>query len=195
MNAMRATQILLDEHDATLVVLDELERAVALAERGVPVAKGIFTDVEEFFTIFVDRCHHGKEEAMVFERLSDRAEADGVLQHLSADHRTGKMLSSCFREAVARYVPGDIESARALADASRAYDVMLRQHIRDENVDLFAAMERSLEDQDEALVADFDRWENEQIGEGTHERLHGMIDSLPERIDKWVTWQPAVEVH
>lgn len=195
MNTMQATQILLDEHDATLVVLDELERAVSAAERGAPVPKSIFADIEEFFTIFVDRCHHGKEEAMVFERLDGISSAEPVLEHLAADHRTGRMLSSCFREAVGRYVPGDLDSARALADTSRAYDVMLRQHICDENAELFAAMEASLKADDEQLVEEFDRWEHEQIGEGTHERLHGMIDSLPGRIDRWVTWKPVASVH
>lgn len=183
---MRATEVLREEHDAVLVVLDALEQAVAAAERGRSVPKSIFTDVEEFFTVFVDRCHHGKEEAAVFSQLDADPGNAGLIEQLETEHETGKRLSAAYREALAGYTPGDIASARALAAASRAYDAMLREHIEEENSELFVAMEQSLASQDDALVREFDRHEIEEIGEGTHERIHGMIDSLPLRIAPWV---------
>jgi len=35
-------------------------------------------------------------------------------------------------------------------------------------------------------VGAFDRIEAEEIGEGAHERLHGMIGSLPARLAPWL---------
>ncbi|MGI8915530.1 MAG: hemerythrin domain-containing protein [Chloroflexota bacterium] len=63
---MKAVEVLRAEHDGVLIVLAELERAATAAEYAAPMPRGIFTDIQEFFSVFVDRCHHGKEEAEVF---------------------------------------------------------------------------------------------------------------------------------
>lgn len=181
---MRSTEILRAEHNAVLVVLDQLERAVAVAERGVPVPKDIFTEVGEFFTIFVEKCHNGKEESAVFSQLDDGDRP--LTKQLTDEHTAGRQLTRSFSDAVAAYVPGDIASAQRLAETARAYGQMLRRHIEEENTELFPAMEVSLTGSDDRIADEFDRIELEEIGEGTHERLHGMIDSLPARIEPWV---------
>jgi hypothetical protein len=43
----------------------------------------------------------------------------------------------------------------------------------------------ALADQDDELYDAFERVEVERIGPGVHERLHGMIEALPARIDPW----------
>lgn len=169
-----------------LVVLDQLAQAVTAAEQGAPVPADIFSDIQEFFTVFVDQCHHGKEEAAVFGQLDVRDEGM-VTRTLTKEHATGRSLAEEYAKAVASYVPGDISSARSVAAAARAYDVMLRQHIDEENSELFPLMEQTLSSEDAEIVAEFDRIELEEIGEGTHERLHSMIDSLPGRIEPWVS--------
>lgn len=183
---MRSTQILREEHDAVLVVLDQLELAVAAAERGAPVPSDIFTDIEEFFTIFVGQCHHGKEEEAVFQQLDSTSGSQQVARSLTTEHDTGRRLAAAYAEAAAAYVPGDADSALRVGKAARAYRTMLRNHIEEENTDLFPLMEESLAGRDAQITAEFDRIEMEEIGEGTHERLHHMIDTLPERITPWI---------
>ncbi len=183
---MQSTQILKQEHDAVLVVLDQLALAVAAAEHGAPVPVDIFHDIQEFFTVFVGQCHHGKEEAAVFNELGSGT-GQRVTRSLSDEHEQGRKLAAYYSSAAASYVPGDVQSAHKLSEAASAYDVMLRQHIDEENAELFPLMEASLEDEDARIVAEFDRIELEEIGDGTHERLHGMIDSLPARIAPWVS--------
>lgn len=183
---MRSTEILREEHDAVLAVLTQLDNAIEAAERGRPVPKDIFADIEEFFTVFVDQCHHGKEETAVFDKLGTTDESQHVATSLTQEHESGRELSAQYRAAVSAYVPGVAESAHGLARAARAYEEMLRQHIEEENTELFPLMEQSLSDQDTQITSEFDRIELEEIGEGTHERLHHMIDSLPDRIAPWV---------
>lgn len=81
---MRTVDDLRTEHDIVLEVLGRLERAVSAAERGALVPAEVFTDIQEFFTTFVDRCHHGKEEAEVLPRLKAGAYAD-LAQRLEED--------------------------------------------------------------------------------------------------------------
>jgi hemerythrin-like domain-containing protein len=181
---MKTIDTLREEHDGVLFVLDQLERAVAAAERGAPVPTDVFGDIREFFAIFVDRCHHGKEEAELFPRL-EGGPAEGVVKRLEAEHVTGRMLAAGFAEAAKAYRPGDVTSGGRLANAARAYATFLRQHIDLETSELFPATE-ALAAEDAALVEAFERIEEEKIGPGTHERLHEMIEGLPARIDPWL---------
>jgi hemerythrin-like domain-containing protein len=53
-----------------------------------------------------------------------------------------------------------------------------------ETEQLFPLIERNLSAREDAVaVREFERIEEEQIGPGTHERLHGMIAALAPRID------------
>ncbi|HEY8741479.1 MAG TPA: hemerythrin domain-containing protein [Chloroflexota bacterium] len=182
---MQAIAVLRAEHDAVLVVLTELERAATAAEQGAFVPRSIFTDIQEFFTVFVDHCHHGKEEAELFSRMGEGAHAV-VVQALALEHDTGRQRAAAYAAAVHSYVPGDRISGAQVARAARAYADLLRVHIEHETRDLFPAIAETLAAEDDQLVTAFERIEDEQIGAGTHERLHAMIDTLPGRISPWV---------
>ena len=182
---MKSVDTLRHEHDAVLLVLDSLEPALQAAEQGVPVPLDIFTDVGEFFSVFVDQCHSSKEESAVFARIPPSTVGTALVRQLENEHSTGRSLSAAYVAAVAAYRPGDAASGADVARTARAYGATLRAHIEEENVGLFPAMEQSLPADDDAMIAEFDRIELEEIGAGTHERIHGMIDSLPPRIRPW----------
>ena len=182
---MEAVTVLRSEHEGVIAVLNQLERASAAIERGVPIGVDIFSDAEEFFVVFVDRCHHSKEEQEVFPRLEGGAAGDLVLK-LESAHEHGRELSRAYAAAVRDYTPGDVPSGKRLAAAARAYDAFLREHIDDESRELFPVMELTMTADDAAMVEAFERIEEEEIGPGTHERLHHMIDDLPGRINAYL---------
>ena len=105
-----------------------------------------------------------------------------VVSVLEREHRLGRDLAAAYGDAVRAYMPGDIASALRLETAARQYASSLREHIDHETRELFPVIERVLAAEDERLVSAFDRIEEEQIGTGTHERLRGMIDTLPVRL-------------
>ena len=78
---MEATTTLRTEHNALLYVLDQLEHAAAAAAAGRAVPRDVFSDIEEVFCVFVDRCHHAKEETVLFPLLA----ATGLPQTLEAE--------------------------------------------------------------------------------------------------------------
>lgn len=182
---MKSIETLRHEHDAVLFVLNSLEPALTAAEQGVPVPVDIFTDVGQFFAIFVEQCHSGKEEAAVFARMQASTKGAAIARSLENEHANGKRLSAAYNDAVAHYTPGDKTSAAAVARAARAYGAALREHIEEENTDLFPSMQASLAADDDAMTAEFNRIELEEIGAGVHEEIHAMIDSLPPRIKPW----------
>jgi hemerythrin-like domain-containing protein len=181
---MQTIETLKTEHDAVLGVLTHLEHAADAAGHGAPIPGDLFADVREFFAIFVDRCHHGKEESELFPRLTV-AGATALVRRLEDQHVEGRRLASDYAAAVEAYRPGDAGSGARLAAAVHAYADFLRAHIDLENRELLPAT-AALAAQDRDLVEAFDRVEEERIGPGVHDRLHEMIDGLPARIGPWL---------
>ncbi len=177
---MNTVALLRAEHVAILQVLEQCVEAAAASERGIAVPAGIFQDIQEFLMVFVERCHHGKEEAEVFPRL--QRDYAALIERLEAEHVTGRQLALAFTQAVQGYLPGKAATGASLAAAARAYAAFLRRHIDQETQELFPAVEQALGPEDQQMVAAFERIEVERIGPGTHERLHGMIDGLAGRI-------------
>lgn len=180
---MRTVDDLRTEHHIVLEVLERLERAASAAERGAPVPAGVFTDIREFFATFVDRCHHGKEEAEVLPRLKS-GPYSGLAQRLEEEHGTGRRLAAAYAEAVKNYEPGDTQTSAKLADAARAYSAFLREHIELETEKLFPAMDSELSPEDEAMFEGFEQIEDERIGPGMHEQLHAMVEGLEARLER-----------
>jgi hemerythrin-like domain-containing protein len=179
---METTNTLQTEHNAVLYVVDQLEHASDAAAHGQPVPRDVFADIDEFFRIFVDRCHHAKEETVLFPRLTG-GELSGQLE---AEHTEGRRLAQAYHDAVEVYMPGDVTSGARVQNSAAEYAAMLREHIAKEAGELLPAVNRELAAEDAALVEAFERIETERIGAGTHERLHGMIGTLAARIAPFV---------
>src|SRR5579859_5208723 len=124
---MQTTETLRAEHDGVLAVLEQLDRAAAAAANGGPIPTDVFTDMQEFFAVFVDRCHHGKEETVLFPALGSVGKP--LVERLEQEHDAGRRLARAYAEAVAAYRPGDRTTGGALATAARNYAAFLRPHI------------------------------------------------------------------
>ncbi len=186
---MEATTTLQTEHNAVLYVLDQLDRASTAAASGRAIPQAVFSDMEEFFRIFVTQCHHGKEESEVFPKLI--AAGEPLPLQLEKEHEHGRQMEQAYARAVASYDAGNAGAGAALEQAAAAYSTFLRRHIATETAELFPAMERHLQPADHALSEAFERIEVERIGAGVHERLHGMIEGLGARIDPWLELSKA----
>lgn len=185
MNAARSScDILMQEHSAILGVLELQDRAVVAVESGRPVDVLVFEDLAQFFSLFVGACHHGKEEQIVFPVLRRDSALAGHVLRLEAEHVEGGRLVDDLAEAVRKYAVDGASAVPDVARAARAYAQFLRGHILRENDDVLKRAGAVTDDAEEAaLVASFDRFEEEVMGKGTHERLHAMIDSLGPRIE------------
>ena len=186
---MKALELLQGEHAAALEVLDQLDLAATAVAARVTIPAPVFSDMQEFFEVFIERCHHTKEEAVLFPALDGNDEVL-LIQRLRADHVRGHQLAGRYAMAVHAYRPGDAATGRQLAESARSYSAFLRQHIALETAELFPAVERVLRDSDDQLVEAFERVERDEIGEGVHERLHAMIAQLSQRLSASAAARP-----
>ena len=179
---MKAIQDLRMEHDAVRLTLKVLERiAQKIEQKGTLDDPRHVDQLLEFFTVFVDRCHHGKEEELLFPALEQAGVArdKGPIGVMLREHELGRECVQKMKAAVTRIKAGEPPAAKDFARSARDYIALLNQHIDKENNVLFPMAERQLS---EATLAElskgFDRIEEQKIGVGKHEEFHQMIDQL-----------------
>jgi len=178
---MFATEILRKEHDAILKMLDALDQTSLHLLDGVSVQPSTLQGLLEFFQLFADRCHHGKEEDLLFPLLERRGipRNRGPIGVMLSEHDQGRELIQRMKAAAAEYEKAPQAAARQWSDAARVYSQLLREHIMKENNILFRMAEQILSpDEQTSLAADFEKAEIEKMGAGTHERLHARMGQL-----------------
>jgi hemerythrin-like domain-containing protein len=187
-----ATQTLRHEHDAILRMLDATEETARHLTAGAPVEPHVLEGLLEFFRLFADRCHHGKEEDLLFPKLAEKGlpRNMGPIGVMLLEHDQGRALIKQMAQAAADYKAGREGAAGRWAEAARAYALLLREHIAKENNILFVMAERMLTaEEQQQLAAEFETVELEKMGAGTHERLHALMDQLCAEI-----WKEPVAV-
>ena len=177
---MLAIDELLHEHRAVEIMLEVLDRLCGkLAEGGKKELKDL-KSILEFLEVFVDKCHHAKEEKELFPALleSSRREWSAKIDELLAEHEKGRALIRGLRGSPGS-APVSRDAARSAASAqAREYIALLREHIENEEK-LFQAADKLLgASRQQELKAGFDKIEAERIGPGRHEQFHQLIDRL-----------------
>ncbi|OGC96120.1 MAG: hypothetical protein A2W25_12495 [candidate division Zixibacteria bacterium RBG_16_53_22] len=178
---MKATEQLKKEHNAVKVTLRILDRISKKLEAGERVDPLHLEELIDFFSAFVDKCHHVKEEEMLFVAMKDSFDpSDGDrIGALIKDHVSGRNFIRDLSYAVAEYRAGDARAAGAIVRFAKNYTTLLLQHIDiEDNVLYPLANKRLSEKKQEELYRDFERLEEEEIGHGKHAAYHEMIDRL-----------------
>lgn len=170
-----------NEHEAVLTALralwtiaDDAGHAKRIRHRGDTIA------LIEFFRTFLDRCHHGKEEKLLFPLL----EAHGVSRDggpigvMLSEHDQGRRYVGAIEESIRSEADGP-EAAEAFVNDALCFIELLKRHIEKENMVLFPLAARHLSaKQAESLHRGFQRIEAEEIGAGRHEAFHSLLDRL-----------------
>lgn len=180
---MIATDILRQEHRVISLVLDAAEREVRSIRGSGQVHVGRVEQMVDFFRGFADRCHHAKEEDLLFVRMAERGlpMQSGPIAAMLAEHEEGRHRVQAIAGALSEAGAGDAQAVRAVAENLMAYVVLLRAHIEKEDEILYPMADQLLTAEDRrALEAAFDRVEAEEMGAGVHEIYHHLAHQLAE---------------
>ena len=171
------------EHGAVLVGLKILDKVTAAIMERNEQAPEHLEQLLDFFKGFVDGCHHGKEEDVLFPELERRGVKRKAAPSASCSRstRSGEGTSGRSRTASQRLRAATTRRGRDQEHA-RALREMLRAHIRKESDDLFPMADRFVPDDVAATLAEqFEVIERERVGEGKHEAYHAMLHDLKDR--------------
>ena len=180
---MTPTEILKHEHDVILLVLEAVEReARAIRHAGCADAERV-EKMLDFIRNFADRCHHAKEEKLLFVRIQQRGipRDGGPIGTMLAEHEAGRAHVRAVAEGLPKAAQGDPQAAQAVVDNLMGYVRLLRAHIDKENNVLYPMGDRVLTEEDQcSLAAAFAQVETEEMGTGVHEKYHKLAHDLAE---------------
>lgn len=136
---MTPAEILIDEHRLIVEVLDCLEEAADRLDGDDEVSPDFFVDAADFVVGFADRCHHAKEEDILFVALTARVmpQDSGPVAVMLHEHEEGRRFTAGFRSAAERMKSGDAAASADIVRNVFDYVNLLRDHIDKEDHVLF----------------------------------------------------------
>lgn len=141
---MTPIEILMDEHQLILSVLDSLEEAAGRLDGGNDISPEFFLDAAEFVSGFADKCHHAKEEDILFVAMTERdmPQDTGPVAVMLAEHEEGRQYTAGFRSAAEQMKDGDAAAAADVVRNVFDYVNLLREHITKEDNILYPMAEQ-----------------------------------------------------
>lgn len=172
-----ASEDLRNEHEGILFGLEILEEMVRLAIANQKVEIGDVQETIEFFKLFADKCHHGKEEDLYFPSckelgiLNNNDPNINLIEQLLIEHDEGRKYLSQMSESIENSFEEE-----GFIQAATNYMQLLRTHIQQENDVLFPWGDKKISsDKHTQLLESFEKFEEEVMGTGTHEKLHELL--------------------
>lgn len=181
---MKATEQLKSEHEGIGIMLRVVNTICSRLESDGSFDDRQFERIIEFFRVFVDRCHHGKEEDMLFPAMKQAGIPDqgGPIGQMLAEHEQGRTYVRKMEEPLKRCQSGSVQADSEICMHARAYTALMTQHIDKENTILFPLADRVLSAERQAELFDaFEKLEDERIGKGVHEQFHELLNALARR--------------
>ncbi len=174
----RASHDLVEEHGGIMHMLSIMSSVAQRLQNGENVDKKHLQKIVEFLQNFADKCHHGKEEDILFPRLIANQSHTTVVNELLGEHKTGRDYIRGINESINNYAVGNADAFHIAINAE-AYVQLLTEHINKENAILFPMADKELsEQQQEEIMEQFEVLERDVIGEGKHEEYHGWLKEL-----------------
>ncbi|HOW56425.1 MAG TPA: hemerythrin domain-containing protein [Smithellaceae bacterium] len=170
-----ASEDLINEHNGILHGLNILEMMLK-----TDISTRDFIDLAGFFQLFADKCHHGKEEGLLFPamEMAGIPKETGHIGQLLLEHAEGRKYLSQMNAAL---LDNSIKKDE-LCSAAGNYIDLLRRHIEKENKILFPLADRKIpEVKQQELAALFEEFEEKVMGKGTHEKLHRLLNRLEKK--------------
>lgn len=169
---------LMSEHRVIERMLTVLERQLVVIAETRAVDPAVIDAATDFIRTYADRCHHGKEEDILFRRLSDKPLDDQlahVMTGLIDDHVRGRAMTHDLVEANARYRAGDDSAIGEIESCVRELVAFYPVHIAKEDRAFFKpCFEYFSDDEKQAMLAAFDEFDRGLI----HEKYRSIVEGL-----------------
>lgn len=162
------------EHEITLKMLDAAREEAANIQRTGQLNRERILKMHDFFSNFVDQCHHAKEERFYFPaaKFYDGRSIENLTAELVNEHTYGRTL---LQEVAYMLEQKETPDPALVADRLDRYAEMIRAHIGKENQILYHQADLRLPLAEKAgMMEGFARIEKQELGEGFHEKYHAL---------------------
>lgn len=181
---MKPTENLIQEHNAIVVMLSIMDKVADIIRNGREVDIEDVAKIVDFLRIFADKCHHGKEERVLFPELiaAGVPEENGPIGIMLREHETGREYINEINSGVEKFKEEGTGSLLLIARGISNYTFLLRNHMNKENNVLFPMADMLLSYKKQADIAKrFNMIEKEIVAGDIHQRYYRILKSLKDR--------------
>jgi hemerythrin-like domain-containing protein len=148
---MTATQVMRAEHRTIKIVVKTLGNLALTIEKDQRADAALLKTAVEFFRVYADKLHHGKEEALFFPMLvkSGVSPQGCSIDELNQEHKTGRALVGALEEGIAFYEQGKPGAQDSLVRTLRKIVDLYQNHIWKENTMVFPMADKILTEADQ----------------------------------------------
>jgi len=175
---MQARGPLMIEHRLIERMISILNDALVQIESTQEVDPVFVDTAVDFIKIYADRTHHGKEEDILFRKLSDRelsAEDRQVMRELVEEHVFGRQTTKALLDANTRYRNGDESALADICSNLRTIAEFYPKHIEKEDKVFFpASMAYFSDEEDQTMLSEFWEFDRKMI----HEKYRSVVEGL-----------------
>jgi len=169
---------LMQEHRVIERMIAVLERELGIMTREHRVDSALIDQATDFIRTYADRCHHGKEEDILFRRLAEKEldpELASAMADLVADHVRGRALTRELIAANEWHRGGDGSALSIIVRATAELVDFYPVHIEKEDRHFFKpALEYFTDEERAQMLVDFEEFEVRLL----HEKYEGMVAAL-----------------
>lgn len=160
-----------------------IEKVIALLSEEITIIKGkispvFFEKVIDFFRFYADRCHHGKEEDILFFELDKKPmspEHRKIMKGLLSDHIKARKLVASLDSSVNRYKQASIGAVSEVKDVLKEIVNLYTAHIKKEDKGFFFPVMKYFNRQEkDDLIARFVKFDSGLV----HEKYKKIIEDL-----------------
>lgn len=170
-------ELLMDDHQATERVFDAMEKAF---DRPQGPAPAMVADMMRYFAIYLDGCHHKKEENWLFPRMAERGIPmhGGPLAVMIGEHEQNRAILQRMQPLADAFVAGDASVLQALKGVFHEYIGLLKDHFWKENDILYPMALRVFDAADARHVIDGIAQEEAKLTQGTRADWYAVAEGI-----------------
>lgn len=169
---------LMEEHRLIERMISQMRKEVARMEQESNVNSKCVDVIVDFIRVYADRCHHGKEEGILFRELSSKqmsSEHAAMMRDLINEHVYARKTTGNLAKANESYVNGNGDSQKDVGKLIKDLIEFYPMHIAKEDKKFFgASMEYFTAQEQEAMLKEFGEFDRKII----HEHYAKVLDEL-----------------
>lgn len=178
---MRPTELLKEDHKFILRAIGVMNNVSGRIARSEQVSVDDMEKIVDFIRTFADKCHHGKEEDLLFVEMAKAGipKEGGPIGVMLREHVIGREYVKGMAEGISEIKAGKNTGLGKFGENATGYARLLTQHIDKEDNILYMMADMHLDEKtQERLVDAFEKVEEEVMGHGRHEEYRNLVARL-----------------
>lgn len=181
---MKPIGMLMIEHRLIERMLGLLKEELARMEQGIEVDASLLNANIDFFRIYADRTHHGKEENILFKELAKKplsSEHREMMTLLMAEHKRAREIVGALGAATQHYAHRNAGATKDITACIAELAAFYPKHIEKEDKEFFfPSMEYFSKEEQDAMLQQFREFDQMMI----HEKYRQEVAELTEKLEK-----------